>query len=61
MNVQFINNYIMDSFIKVRGMPKTRVPNSAFNTAMLKLGTGWALSRSVPLNFSTTRWRSGFL
>ena len=52
LNVQFINNYIMHTFIKTKGAPKTRVPNSSFNTAMLKLGTGWAVSRSVPLNFS---------
>ncbi len=52
LNVQFINTYIMHTFVKVKGLPKNRVPNSSFNTAMLKLGTGWSLTKTVPLNFS---------
>ncbi len=52
MNVQFINNYILHTFITERGKPKKRVPNSSFNSAMLKLGTGWAISKTVPLSFA---------
>lgn len=52
MNVQYINTYVFSSYIKKQGSQKLRVPNSTFNLAMLKLGTGWALTPKVPLSFS---------
>jgi len=52
INVQYINNYTLSTYIKRKGEQKQRVPNSTFNSALLKLGTGWVVSKSVPLSFS---------
>ncbi len=52
MNVQYINTYVLPTYIKKEGEPKSKVANSTFNLAMLKLGTGWALTPKVPLSFS---------
>ncbi len=52
MNVQYINNYILPTYVKTAGGSKSKVAGSTFNSAMLKLGTGWAISPKLPLSFS---------
>ena len=49
MNFQFSQDYTLTSKKEVDGV-KSDVQNSTMNSAMLKIGTGWALSNKSSLN-----------
>jgi len=51
MNFQFSQDYTFTSKSKVDGV-KSDVQNSTMNSAVLKIGTGWALSNRSSLNVS---------
>lgn len=51
MNFQFSQDYTFTSRSKVNGR-KSDVQNSTMNSAVLKIGTGWALSNRSSLNVS---------
>ena len=53
MNFQFAQDYTFTSKSKVNGV-KSDVNNSTMNSATLKIGTGWALSKRSSLNVSLT-------
>ncbi|WP_456393372.1 transporter [Persephonella sp.] len=53
MNFQFAQDYTFTSKSKVNGV-KNDVNNSTMNSAILKVGTGWAISKRSSLNISVS-------
>ena len=51
ITTQFIQNYTLHTYVVTDGQ-KRRAPNSALNSALLKMGAGMAVTPKLPVSFS---------